>query len=91
MVQLCYSNDFGSLQLCSQFAIRVLALLFAFQLVTQISTCHSYVHSDFDLSCHPCQHVEHLWHVRMCACRCDPEPVLSGFELDFRPNDAHAI
>jgi hypothetical protein len=32
---LCYSNDFGSLQLCSQFAIRVLALLFAFQPVTR--------------------------------------------------------
>jgi hypothetical protein len=34
MVRLCHSNDFGSLQFCSQFAIRVLALLFAFQLVT---------------------------------------------------------
>jgi hypothetical protein len=33
MVQLCHSNDFGSLWLCCQFAIRVLALLFAFQLV----------------------------------------------------------
>jgi hypothetical protein len=34
MVQLCQSNDFGSLELRIQFAIRVLALLFAFQLVT---------------------------------------------------------
>jgi hypothetical protein len=34
MVRLCHTNDFGSLELCSQFAIRVLALLFAFQLVT---------------------------------------------------------
>jgi hypothetical protein len=31
---LRHSNDFGSLQLCSQVAIRVLALLFAFQHVT---------------------------------------------------------
>jgi hypothetical protein len=27
MVQLCHSNDFGSLQLCSSFAIWMLALL----------------------------------------------------------------
>jgi hypothetical protein len=33
MVQLCHSNDFGSLYLCSPVAIRVLALLFAFQLM----------------------------------------------------------
>jgi hypothetical protein len=33
MVQLCHSNDFGSLQLCSPFAIRVLALLCASPLV----------------------------------------------------------
>jgi hypothetical protein len=41
MGQLCHSNDFGSLQLCSPFAIRVLALLFAFQLVRT---------QDYDLS-----------------------------------------
>jgi hypothetical protein len=33
--QLCHSNDFGSLQLCGPFAIRVLALLSVFQLVTK--------------------------------------------------------
>jgi hypothetical protein len=33
MVQLCHSNDFGSIKLCSLLAIRILALLFAFQLV----------------------------------------------------------
>jgi hypothetical protein len=41
MVQLCHSNDFGSLWLCSQFAIRVLALRFGFQpeiLVLQVSS-----------------------------------------------------
>jgi hypothetical protein len=38
MVQLCHSNNFGSLYFCSQFNIRVLALLFAFKLVTESST-----------------------------------------------------
>jgi hypothetical protein len=33
-MQLCHSNDFGSLQLKRQFSIWVLALLFAFQLAT---------------------------------------------------------
>jgi hypothetical protein len=35
MVRLCHSNDFGSLQVFCQFGIRVLSLLFAFQLVTR--------------------------------------------------------
>jgi hypothetical protein len=39
LVQLCHSNDFGSLWLCSQFAIRVLALLLVFQLVTYCTLC----------------------------------------------------
>jgi hypothetical protein len=35
MVQLCHLNDFGIIELRSKFAIRILALLFAFELV-----CH---------------------------------------------------
>jgi hypothetical protein len=42
MVHLCHSNDFGLLQLCSQFAIRVLALLFAFQLATYFERSMTY-------------------------------------------------
>jgi hypothetical protein len=34
MAQLCHSNDFGSLWLCSLSDIRVLALLSAFQFLT---------------------------------------------------------
>jgi hypothetical protein len=37
MVQLCHSNDLGSLMLCNPFACQVLALLFALQLVNTLS------------------------------------------------------
>jgi hypothetical protein len=41
MVQLCHWNGFGSLQLCGPFALRVFALLFTFQLVTDlVQLCH---------------------------------------------------
>jgi hypothetical protein len=43
MLQMCHSYDFGQLWLCSPFAIQVLALLFAFQLLraTLCATQHS--------------------------------------------------
>jgi hypothetical protein len=43
MVQLCHSNDFCSLQLCSPCAIRVLAL-FAFQHVKEFSIACAGLH-----------------------------------------------
>jgi hypothetical protein len=45
MLQLCHSNDFGLLWLCSQSAIRILTVLFAYLLVnddtfhTPVSCC----------------------------------------------------
>jgi hypothetical protein len=36
MVLFCHSNDFGALWICSPFTIRILALLFAFQVVNVV-------------------------------------------------------
>jgi hypothetical protein len=71
MMRLCHSNDFGSLWLCSQFAIRVLALRFAFQLVTRPLHTVTCPHISTYKHRHACYRTRHTHLFTQCVNNCN--------------------
>jgi hypothetical protein len=82
MVQLYHSNDLGSLWLCSPLAIRVLPLLFAFQLVMSsigVLEVHVHMHTRYMYTCtqgtcihahkvHVNMHTRYMYTCTLCTC-----------------------